>query len=143
MKLYTLLLISGLTLTIVTAHAQTNTVGIQSKADYQRVKESINALSQKLYAYGKQYPAYAFSAEYNTDGKVIAMNVTGVANQDDAKQISTYLLELENLGQLVRTMDAAHLPKIKGDANEGMLSENEAKEYVPLFNTTDPVSSVK
>jgi hypothetical protein len=116
---------------------------IESKADYQRIKESINAVSQKLYTYAKQYPGYDFSAEYNGEGELIAMNVSGVSNTEDAKQISMYLLQLENLGEQVRNMAADHLPDSKGKSTEGMLSENEAKDYVPLFNTTDPVSSTK
>lgn len=137
---FILVIILGLALSISVAQAQSG-AAIESKADYQRIKESINAVSQKLYAYGKQYPAYDFSAEYSTEGKVIAMNVSGVSNKEDAKQISIYLLELENLGELVRSMDADHLPK--GKSTEGMLSENEAKQYVPIFNSGDPVSSTK
>ncbi len=138
--LFILVVVLGFALSISVANAQ-STAAIDSQADYQRIKESINTVSQKLYAYAKQYPAYDFSAEYNTDGKVVAMKVSGVSNKEDEKQISIYLLELENLGELVRNMDADHLPK--GKSTEGMLSENEAKQYVPIFNSGEPVSSTK
>jgi hypothetical protein len=139
--LFILVVILGFALSIGAANAQS--AAIESQADYQHIKESINAVSQKLYAYAKQYPAYDFSAEYNAEGKVIAMNVSGVSSNEDAKQISTYLLELENLGELVRNMDANHLPDTKGKSSDGMLTENEAKQYVPIFNSGEPVSSTK
>jgi hypothetical protein len=117
--------------------------GIQSKEDYEKIKASINTLSQKLYGYAQQYPAYAFEAAYNPEGKVVEMHVSGVANADDAKQISIYLLELENLGELVRTMDYNHLPDSNEKTENTRLSEIEALEYKPLFNTVDGMSSTK
>jgi len=119
---------------------QAQTASIQSKADYENVKASINTIAQKLYGYAKQYPGYTFSAEYNAAGKVIAMPVAGVSKESDAKQISAYLLEMENLGELARNVNPKYLTVTKSDN----ITENEASKYEPVFaNTGDVMSSTK
>lgn len=113
---------------------------IQSKEDYKKVQASINAVSKRLFEYARLYPAYSFTAQYDDAGKVVAMDVKGVSNADDAQQIAAYLMKLESLGELVRTMNVAYLPEIKGNPAKAMLSENEALNYTPTFER-EPVAS--
>ncbi|RAV97789.1 hypothetical protein [Pseudochryseolinea flava] len=115
----------------VTAKAQTE---IKSQTDYKNVQASINAVSKKLYDYAQLYPAYSFTPQYNEAGKLIAMSVNGVSNEIDANRIANHLMELEMLGEAVRTMNIAHLPTVKGNPGKGMLSETDAKNYTPAFS---------
>lgn len=113
---------------------------IQSKEDYKKVQASINAVSKRLFEYARLYPTYSFAAQYDDAGKVVAMDVKGVPNSEDAQRIATYLMKLESLGELVRTMNVAYLPEIKGNPAKTMLSENQALNYTPTFER-EPVAS--
>ena len=117
-----------------TSAAQTSTpVAINSKDDYAKIKSSIASLSQKLYHYSQQYPGYTFSTEYGATGKVLQVQVSGVADDEMARQISRCHLELENLGEIIRRMNGAYLPTEKTNTQESKLTESEAKKYVPDF----------
>jgi hypothetical protein len=129
----------GLSLWTSTAKAQTK---IESKSDYTTIRTSISTLSQKLYRYTKQYPALAFSAQYDETGQLTGMYVSGVDDKADAETISNYLLELEMFGQIVRNMDDDHLPESKENLAKTMLSEVEAKNYTPRFDG-EPMTSAK
>jgi hypothetical protein len=114
--------------------AQSSSVAtINSKDDYVHIKASINIVSQKLYHYAQQYPGYTFTPEYSESGKILKVTVAGVSDKETASQISTYLLELEILGEMIRTMNGAHLPAGNESSKKTMLTENEAKQYVPEF----------
>jgi hypothetical protein len=130
----------GLSVMLIgTTKAQTK---IESKEDYKSIRTSINDVSQKLYVYAKQYPAYGFSAQYNDAGELTGMNVSGVADTADAEKISNYLLELEVLGAIVRNMDGSHLPEVKENGARTILSEVEAKNYTPSYDG-EPMTSAK
>src|SRR5688572_7948104 len=115
MKLNILTILFAIALAPATLLAQ-STSGIQSKDDYEKIKASSDTLSRKLDGDAKQYAAYAVSPACDAEGKVVAMGVSGVSNADDAKQVSIHLLGLENLGELVRTMDYGDLPVAKEKA---------------------------
>lgn len=112
----------------------TSPTGINSTQDYIHVRESISVLSQKLYNYYKENPACSFSAEYNNQGKIVAMNVTGVSDPVAAKQISTCLMELESLGSMVRNMNGDYIPVSVEDAETTVLNQEQAEAYVPSFD---------
>lgn len=117
------------------AFAQTTSpTGINSTEDYINVRESITVLAQKLYSYYKENPDCSFSTAYNDQGKIVAMNVTGVSAPATAKQISNCLMELEALGNMLRNMNDEFIPASFEEAENGRLSEEQANAYLPSFD---------
>jgi hypothetical protein len=135
----TSIVILVLSATAVQAQSQ-----IQSPSDYKNIQASINAVSKKLFDYTQQYPSYSFSAQYDEAGKLTGMDVRGVSNDIDKKDIELNLMELETLGTIVRTMNVKYLPSSKENVNKTMLSENEAKTYKPTFNkVSEPITAAR
>lgn len=117
------------------AFAQTiSPTGINSTQDYINVRESITVLSQKLYHYYKENPDCSFSTTLNSQGKIVAMNVTGVSDPATAKQISTCLMELESLGSMLRNMNEEFIPISFEDAKNSRLNEEQVNAYLPSFD---------
>ncbi|HEY3404365.1 MAG TPA: hypothetical protein VGK59_13335 [Ohtaekwangia sp.] len=127
------------------AMAQTTSPGsINSTQDYIHIRESINTLSQQLFALYQKHPSCTFSPEYNDEGRLVVMHVNGVSNAAEAQQISRCLMDLESLGNLVRNMNEEYLPVTFEDAEKSRLNEQDSEAYFPVVKTGEGlISSTK
>lgn len=96
----------------VSALLSNNTIenySIGSTADYLYVEESINTLAAKIRDSFQKYPNLKYSPVYD-NGEIIAFMINGVSKSSAADELSSYLMQLEVLGNAVRTMDEAYMP---------------------------------
>ena len=104
-----------------TAHAQypavsallsNNAMGhysINSTEDYLYVEQSINTLAAKIRDAYQKYPNVNYSPVYD-NGEIIAFMINGVSKSSAADELSSNLMQLEVLGNAVRTMDVSYVP---------------------------------
>jgi len=97
---------------------------INSTEDFLSIEQSINTLAAKLRDAHQKYPNLKYSPAYD-NGEIIAFVITGVPQSSIADELSSYFMELEVLGNVVRTMDATYLPPI-ADNKLSRVSRKEA-----------------
>ena len=103
---------------------------INSQEEYAITVESINELAVKLYYAHQKYPKLTYTHVYNNDGSLMGFTVTGVPQSVEADKISTFLVQLEVLGNAINTMDAAYLPESKNEKLSSRVSKKQATESV-------------
>ena len=87
---------------------------INSTEDFLYIEQSIITLGAKLRDAHQKYPHLKYAPAYH-EGEIIAFMITGVPETSVADQLSSDLVQLEVLGNTVRTMNEAYLPHIKNN----------------------------
>jgi hypothetical protein len=105
---------------------------IKSEADYRIVQDSIEVLAYELYTVYQQYPKIRYKHQFDAQGKLTGVSVTGIRDKETAGKVSSHLMKLEVLGEAIRTMDRAYLPGSTMPASFGKLSQKETLRYVPV-----------
>jgi hypothetical protein len=103
---------------------------INSAEDYIRVRESIVAISQKLYVLHLKYPNASVHTELYDDGDLKSIKVNGVANIMDANAMRDHIMEIEMLGNAVRKMDQRYIPTTTEIAENSRMKEKEEKQHL-------------
>lgn len=86
---------------------------INSKEDYSLVEESISTLAAQLRDAHQKYPNLRYSPVYD-NAEIVAFLITGVSKSSEADQLSTALMQIEILSNVIRTTDEAYIPNVDG-----------------------------
>jgi hypothetical protein len=105
---------------------------IKSTTDYRIVQDSIEVLAYELYTVYQQYPETRYKHQFDAQGRLTGISVTGIRDKATAGRVSSYIMKLEVLGEAIRTMDRAYLPDSDMPANFGRLSQKETLQYAPV-----------
>lgn len=105
---------------------------IKSATDYRIVQDSIEALAYELYTVYQRYPQVRYKHQFDAQGRLSGVSVTGIRDKETAGRVSSHLMKLEVLGEAIRTMDRAYLPKAEMPTSFGRLSRKETLRYVPV-----------
>jgi hypothetical protein len=105
---------------------------IRSTTEYHIVQDSIEVLAYELYTVYQRYPKVRYKHQFDAQGRLTGISVTGVRDKETAGRVSSHLMKLEILGEAIRTMDRAYLPDSNMPADFGRLSQKETLRYVPV-----------
>jgi hypothetical protein len=104
---------------------------IHSTADYTKAQDSVQVLAYSLYTLYQQYPEFTYVHHVDEQGKIAAISVVGIPDTDHAVAAASRLMSLEILGEAIRTMDPAVLPKTNSATREKKMNEQETLKYQP------------